>query len=450
MVIRSEDFQSDDRRAGGGSTRASAIKPRRIRWAWRGRLPLGYMAIQSGESSLGKSTQACATVAGLTHGRLEGHLEGEPARVLIVANEDAREDVWVPRLTVAGADLDQIDFQDQGDEWNLRDGMKLTGRLLAETGAKFVFVDSVMEHLPDPQGGENVNSTTFVRRALRPFADLCKSRQVAGLISTHPPKSKGSTFADMVIASAAFVHMCRVGLLFAWHPDDLDLDEGDRRRVLMRPPGGSNIGRNPGTFEFRVLAKTLLIEDELEEVPYTTPLAPSNVSFRDLTRTPRDEPPARPQIADAKLLIEQRLSDDQWHPSMVEELVEQGFKKTTAYDAAVGIRKKQSPNGGWWWASADAPEPDFVQLDRNPGSARARARSNSDGGIDPPKTPDNGSVETSSAIPADLDETPESSPPEGSVPLAEAGRARAREAGDEADEYAARFRRDQAEGRWDR
>jgi hypothetical protein len=157
-----------------------------------------------------------------------------------------------------------------------------------------------MEHLPDPKSGENVNSTTFVRRALRPFANLCKARQVAGLISTHPPKSKGSTFADMVIASAAFVHMCRVGLLFAWHPDDLDLDEGDRRRVLMRPPGGSNIGRNPGTFEFRVAVEKLAIEGELEEVPYTTPLTPSDVTFRDLTRTPRDDPPVRPKIAEAK------------------------------------------------------------------------------------------------------------------------------------------------------
>jgi hypothetical protein len=412
------------------------------------------MAIQSGESSLGKSTQACATVAGLTHGRLEGHLEGEPARVLIVANEDAREDVWVPRLKVAGADLDQIDFQDQGHEWNLRDGMKLTGRLLEETGAKFVFVDSVMEHLPDAKGGENINSTTFVRRALRPFADLCKAKEVAGLISTHPPKSKGSTFAEMVIASAAFVHMCRVGLLFAWHPDDLDLDEGERRRVLMRPPGGSNIGRNPGTFEFRIATKGMLIEGEIEDIPYSTALAPSEVTFRDLTRTPRDDPPSRPQIADAKLLIEQRLSDDQWHPSMIDELLEQGFKKSTAYEAARGVRKRKSPlTGEWWWASAGAPDPDFVQLQAEDRKFRARARGSSDDRNMPPKTHDNGSMERSSDPPVELDETSDSSPPQGELPVPESLRAHAREAGDEAmtpDDYAARFRRDQAEGRWER
>src|SRR5207302_5822007 len=125
---------------------------------------------------------------------------------------------------------------------------------------------------------------------------LCKAREVAGLISTHPPKAKGSTFADMVIASAAFVHLTRVGVLFAWHPDDLALPDQERRRVLMRPPGGSNIGRDPGAFEFRVLARELEIEGEMEEVPYTTPLEPSDVTFRDLTRTPREDRQGKPRI----------------------------------------------------------------------------------------------------------------------------------------------------------
>ena len=260
--------------------------------------------MQSGESSLGKSTYGCATIANLTHGRLEGHLEGKPSRVLIVASEDAREDIWVPRLIVAGADLDLVYFQNQTREWNLRDGMKLTAQVLEEVDAKLVFIDSVMEHMPEPRSGENINTTTFVRRSLGPFADLCKARQIAGLVSTHPPKAKGSTFADNVIASAAFVHVSRVGLLFAWHPDDLELDDQERRRVLMRPPGGSNIGRDPGTFEFRVLVEELLIEDELEEVPYTTPLEPSGVTFRDLTRTPKDDAPARTRVAEARALIE--------------------------------------------------------------------------------------------------------------------------------------------------
>jgi hypothetical protein len=317
-------------------------------------LPLGYMVLWSGESAIGKGLQACSTAAELTHGRLDGHLAGEPASVLIVAREDAREDVWKPRLEVAGADCDLVWFQDQGRDWNLRDGMGLTSRELDRTRAKFVLVDSVLDYLPDPRAGESIYQPTFVRKALGPFADLCRAKQVAGLISSHPPKSKGTTFADMVIASAAFVHMARVGLLFAWHPDDLELGDDERRRVLMRPPGGSNLGRDPGACEFRVEAKQLDIEGALEDIPYATPLQPSAVTFRDLTRTPLGHEPSRPAVAEAKALIDERLADGEWHPSMVDELKARGFAKSTVYRAAEHVDKVKDGTTWRWRANERA------------------------------------------------------------------------------------------------
>jgi hypothetical protein len=416
------EFYGTDRHPGGGGrnlppnqnepsdqggdtfTRASAIKPRRIRWAWQGRLALGYLSLWSGESSLGKSTHACSLITDLSHGRLEGHLEGKPASVLVVASEDAREDMWVPRLMAAGADLDRVQFQNQTRDWNLRDGMKLTETALDRGEAKFVLIDSVLEHMPDPKSGENINQPTFIRRSLGNFADLCKARHVAGLVSTHPPKSKGSTFADSVISSAAFVHMTRVGLLFAWHPADLELPDQERRRVLMRPPGGSNIGRDPGCFEFSIGIKELLIEGELEEVPYTTPLIPSDVSYRDLTRTVVGEGPARPKIADAKQLIDERLADGEWHPSMIDELIRMGFAKTTVYEASEDcVKHKPAFDGSWWWACPGTSKSSFVEVARNPGpSARAGGTSRIPDlrGKDP-KTPTN---TPRSEVPGELDE----------------------------------------------
>jgi putative DNA primase/helicase len=394
---------------GSGSTQASTIKPRRIRWAWKGRLALGYLSLWSGESSLGKSTYACALFAELTRGRLEGHLHGEPSKVLIVASEDAREDMWIPRLMVAGADLELVEFQDQTRDWNLRDGMGLTGHVLDQVGAKIVFVDSVLEHMPEPKSGESINSPTFIRRSLGPFADLCKARHVAGLVSTHPPKAKGTTFADNVIASAAFVHVTRVGLLFAWHPEDIDLPDQERRRILMRPPGGSNIGRDPGTFEFRVLTRDLEIEGETEEIPYTTPPAPSDVTYRDLTRTAKEDGPARTRVADAKAFIDVRLADGKWHPSMIEELTGLGYSKTTAYRAAEPCEKRKAldSDGTWWWAAHGTPKSTFVEVGGNMGPSRAPARSSSQPGTFPPKPPLKPYTDSSSHIPAELDESPQ-------------------------------------------
>jgi hypothetical protein len=439
------------------STNAATITPRRIRWLWQGRLALRYVSLWSGESSIGKTIAFCWVAAQLTHGRLGGRFHGEPTRVLIVATEDAREDMWVPRLMAAGADLSLIEFLDQDREWNLRDGMAQVDGVLDSFDAKLVFVDSVMEHLPEPKGGgENANSPTFVRRALGPFSDLCKQRTVAGLVSTHPPKSRGSTFADYVMASAAFVHVSRVGLLFAWHPDDLELPDQERRRVLMRPPGGSNIGRDPGALEFAVQAKDVLIEHEAEEVPYVTGALPSAVTFRDLTRVPHEEGAGPSLTATLKLLIAERLGDGQWHRSMQAELeAATGAAQSTVYRAAAGVVKKEGPDGAWWWAAKGTPKSSFVHVAPDDGNNPSRAGGISPAGNNPPKPPQNGVVEPCSLLPAELDETtqdeglfPSSQPPH--------GRSRAREAdtltaeGARAKVYAAQFKQDQREGRWGR
>jgi hypothetical protein len=406
--LRVEDFAegTEGQASVASSTNAATIPARRIRWAWRGRLPLGYLALWSGESSLGKTLMACWMISAITRGRLEGHLQGIPSKVLIIANEDARDDMWVPRLMVSEADLHYVEFQDQPMDWSVRDGTALTRDAIERTDAKLVFVDSVLEVMPEPKGGESLSSPMFVRRSLRPLAELLRERQVAGLVSTHPPKAKGSTFADMVISSAAFVHVTRVGMLFAWHPADLELPDQERRRVLMRPPGGSNIGRDPGTYEFTVRAKELLIEGETEEIPYIDDLQPSDVTYRDLTRTQKEEgAPGTTKLAEARSLIEQRLADGQWHPSMIDELIEQGFTKSTAYRAAEPTAKLQSAANGWYWAKAGTPKSTFVEVDGKAGTALGARTYTPGHGNRPPNPPTNRSTETSSQPPADFDET---------------------------------------------
>ena len=168
--------------------RAGDVRSKRVRWAWKGYLPLGYLTIQSGESKLGKSTFVAYVTAQITQGRLLGEFYGQPVPVLILACEDGLADLWKPRLVAAGADLDLVAFLDIPDGWNVRDGLSLIARGLEMHPARIVVVDAVMEHLPGARGSENANSVTFVRGSLRPFANLCQQRGVAGVISTHPPK----------------------------------------------------------------------------------------------------------------------------------------------------------------------------------------------------------------------------------------------------------------------
>src|SRR5262249_18554705 len=87
-----------------------------------------------------------------------------PLRYLGVAREDGHEDTWQPRLTLAGADLDRIhtlELDEFPPGWNVRDGIDDVRRAIIQTSAKLVMFDALLDHVPPPVGGENINSATF-------------------------------------------------------------------------------------------------------------------------------------------------------------------------------------------------------------------------------------------------------------------------------------------------
>jgi hypothetical protein len=112
--------------AGPSRLAVSGVRSKSMRWAWMGRLALGYLTVQTGEEGLGKSVFAAWLIARFTHGDLEGCGQGKPVNVLVVADEDGIADMWVPRLDLAGADLDRVSFlsmDELGPGWNIRDGI---------------------------------------------------------------------------------------------------------------------------------------------------------------------------------------------------------------------------------------------------------------------------------------------------------------------------------------
>jgi Bifunctional DNA primase/polymerase, N-terminal/AAA domain/Primase C terminal 1 (PriCT-1) len=232
---------------------ADEVQSRAIRWLWIGRLPFGYLVVQTGIEGLGKSAFAAWMIAEVTRGELPGELERVPSTVLIVAAEDGIADTWKPRLALVGADMARVKFLDLdelGDDWNIRDGIDAIAEAAAGCCARLLFVDALLDHMPDPKSGESINSPTFVRAALSPLKRLARRQDMAALYSMHPPKGRSVDFRDMVQASQAFAAVPRTGLLFAYHPDDHDKPEQERRRVLLR--GKGNIGRDPGALEFRI------------------------------------------------------------------------------------------------------------------------------------------------------------------------------------------------------
>ncbi len=363
-------------------TRASNVRTRRVEYCWRGRWPIGYLTIQTGEEKIGKTAMFIKGAADLTNGQLDGKFYGQPTAVLIVAVEDALDDMWVPRLVAAGADLELVEFLNiPADGWNVRDGIPLIEQGLEETGAKLVFIDAVMEHLPDPRGGENANSTTFVRKCLRPLASMSERRRITSVISTHPPKRRAVSFADFYSASAAFTQVSRACLLFGWHPDDYELPEEQRRRVLLR--ARANVGRDPGALSFRIDAQWLKLDDGNEdEVPYATDVETCKVTVRDLLRADRPQAPDPEQREPGKQeqleqTIAEYLADGGWHPSLSDELKQDGWKHSTIQAARSKVAKaRKQPgtmDGPWQWRLLDGRSSQTSDSSTLPSASRARS-----------------------------------------------------------------------------
>jgi hypothetical protein len=347
--------------------RMSDVTSRAIRWAWRGRLALGYMTVQTGEEGLGKSVFAAWLAGQATRGLLDGDWYGKPVDVLIVASEDGIEDTWSPRLAVAGADLERVSSLNLDElpiGWNIRDGINELRRAVLRTGAKLILFDALLDNMPPPTGGENINSPTFVRAALEPLRQLVRELDIVAVISLHPPKSRGFAFRDFVQGSQAFSAGPRLGLLFGWHPDDAE-DDPNRRRVILR--GKGNIGRNPGALEFRVDGRDHLHGDGLvQEREVVVGVQPTDVTLAQLTaRAGAGSHEAHSKAQEAADLISEWLSDGNGHPAAAtremlaaHDLNSDSVVQRAKQLAGVHTRKEHgSAHGVWEWYIPKNPAP---------------------------------------------------------------------------------------------
>jgi hypothetical protein len=338
--------------------RASSVRSRSIRWAWTGRFPIGYLVVKTGVEGLGKSVFDAHVTGALTRGELDGHLSGEPVNVLIVAGEDGIADTWRPRLELAEADLDRVaflDFDALGPEWNLRDGIGQLDEAVTACEASVVLIDAALDHMPPPRAGESINSPTFVRQAFAPLRTLTRDRALVTQFSLHPPKAQSTNFRDLVQASQAFSAIPRVGLLFAYHPDDEE-DDPDRRRVVLR--GKGNLGRDPGALEFRIIGRSYTHDDgHVGEREVVTDVRSSRITMVDLApnRMLGDREPSK--VERAVEVLERVLPDEEWllAETATAALASEGITSRSTITAArerAGVKTRKRPgvtSGPWEW-----------------------------------------------------------------------------------------------------
>lgn len=251
---------------------ASDARPQAIHWLWDGRIPLGMLSVLEGAVGMGKSTAAIDIMAKLSRGWAMPGLQGynTPAASIVIGLEDHFENVFVPRLMAAGADLTKINYLTgfrinaagkESEEHRLVlsiDDIERLGETILKTGTKFVFFDSVMGLLP---GKIDANSDQGTRAVLEPLAHMAERVGASVLIGRHWAKGAGSRVAsERGIGSVAWGGVARSVLQVAEHPDD------ETRRVLAVAKG--NLAPKPEHLEFTIASKEVSLPGgELVSMP---------------------------------------------------------------------------------------------------------------------------------------------------------------------------------------
>ena len=349
---------TSDQAGGLATIRACHVEPKKVKWLWPGRIPAGKVTVLDGDPGLGKSTITLDLTARLTTASPlpDGHRPEGPICVLLLSAEDGVEDTIVPRLKVAGADLNKVTIVDHvGDEDGPRPVELPTDAALVERWlASYLYADDddaapvfpglvVVDPLMAFLGGQvNAHRDQDVRRALYPLKLLAERTGVAVLVIRHLNKAGGSNPLYRGGGSIGIIGAARAGLLVAPDPDD------DQRRILA--VSKSNLAAKPPSLAYR------LVGDDLYGAARITWQGASDHTADDLLDRPVDRPaPKRDQAED---FLRQALAVDARPVAWLQKAAKgKGISWDTvkrakeALEVIVDRRGEEGRRGGgaWWW-----------------------------------------------------------------------------------------------------
>jgi hypothetical protein len=170
------------------------------RWLAANRLPRAAVSLLIGDEGIGKSLLWVLVATHITTGKPFpgfGIPARGPGRVILVATEDDWSTAVLPRLEVAGADLDQIDVicvekDGSGTPIFPRD-MPL---IRADPKPDLVVVDCWLDTVPGGINGFNVRDAQQARQALHPWREVAMNTDAAIWLLAHSNRVATGTLRD--------------------------------------------------------------------------------------------------------------------------------------------------------------------------------------------------------------------------------------------------------------
>ncbi|WNG95663.1 AAA family ATPase [Mycobacterium sp. ITM-2016-00318] len=201
---------------------ASELKPAApVEYLAHRRIPRGAPTVLVGGEGIGKSLLWVAVVGAYTTGKAWpgfGIPEREPGHALLVLTEDDWSTAVLPRLELAGADLDRVSVLCESDDGSGSPVFPFHMRLVEEADPKpgLIVVDAWLDTV---SAGLSVRDPQQARRALHPWKETATSTGAAVLLLTHTNRIASGNVRDLYGATGALRQKARM-TLFAQRDED--------------------------------------------------------------------------------------------------------------------------------------------------------------------------------------------------------------------------------------
>jgi hypothetical protein len=227
--------------------RASDLKPAaQPRWLARNRMPRRSVSLLIGDEGIGKSLWWVLVAAAVTTGKPVPEMgipAREPAPVILVLTEDTWSEDVLPRLLVAGADINNMQVicteQDGSgapvfprDIFLIREATPVPALIVVDC-----WLDTVAASL-------SVRDPQQARQALHPWREVATATDAAVLLLGHTNRISSGNARDKYGATAALRQKARM-TLFAQHDDDGNLVVGPEKANGTAPVAASRFMVTP-------------------------------------------------------------------------------------------------------------------------------------------------------------------------------------------------------------
>ncbi|MCQ9172119.1 AAA family ATPase [Corynebacterium amycolatum] len=270
--------------------KASTVQPKKTYWLVENMIPWNGLTLLGGREGVGKSTVACAWVAGATRGNLDNK---QPLNVLYLHTEDSREATIVPRLKAADADLERVYFLDIELQYDGEDpiesGLVLPAhfprlrQVIEDNNIGMIVLDAAKSAMASSIDG---NRDESVRRMLDPMNKIADELGCVFLALVHFGKRESVDTGKLITGSIAWSQVARSVIAVAKDEDG----------KLLVATTKHNLAPHAVTLDAHIESADVFIEGKGVPVGKAVFDGASNRSINDLLAPADDEIDSRSEI----------------------------------------------------------------------------------------------------------------------------------------------------------